>query len=231
MPPGDHPPDGVIGHLLRQRACRAYAADPVPDDDLVAMLEAATHAPSAENRQPWVFVVVRDPALRRAVDDVARRLWDACGREHSRGRLGPRFFAEVDAFVGRGHGGAPVVVAAAGDGRDGTPPAVLASSVFPAVQNLLLAAAALGYGSAMTTLAAQDPAALAAAVGLPDGVRPFAVVPLGRPAARLGPPRRRPVGAVAHLDRFGAPFGTPSGEVSGGGSGAAGRPRPAPPPA
>jgi nitroreductase len=207
MPPGDGPADGVLGHLLRQRACRAYGADPVPDEDLVALLEAATHAPSAENRQPWVFVVVREPAVRRAVDEVARRLWDGRGRDHSRERLGPRLFAEVDAFVGRGHGGAPVAMVAAGDGRDGTPPAVLASSVFPAVQNLLLAAAALGYGSAMTTLAAQDPAALAAAVGLPEGIRPFAVVPVGRPAARLGPPRRRPVGAVAHLDRFGAPFG------------------------
>jgi nitroreductase len=227
MPPGDDPPAGVIGHLVRQRACRAYTADPVPDDDLVTMLGAATHAPSAENRQPWVFVVVRDPAVRRKVDDVARRLWDGGGRDHSRGRLGPRFFVEVDAFVARGHGGAPVAVVAAGDGRDGTPPAVLASSVLPALQNLLLAAAALGYGSAMTTLAAQDPAALAAAIGLPDGVRPFAVVPLGRPAAPLGPPRRRPVGAVAHLDRFGAPFGP----VSGGGTGGAGRPHPAPPPA
>lgn len=227
MPPGDDAPDGVIDHLLRQRACRAYTADPVPDDDLVAMLEAATHAPSAENRQPWLFVVVRDPTVRRAVDDVARRLWDRGGRDHGRGRLGPRLFAEVEAFVARGHGGAPVAVVAAGDGRDGTPPAVLGSSVFPAVQNLLLAASALGYGSAMTTLAAQDPAALAAALGLPDGVRPFAVVPLGRPAAPLGPPRRRPVGAVAHLDRFGAPFGP----VSGGASGAAGRPRPVPPPA
>ena len=227
MPPGDDPPAGVIDHLLGQRACRAYTADPVPDDDLVTMLEAATHAPSAENRQPWVFVVVRDPAVRRAVDDVARRVWDGGGRDRSRDRLGPRFFAEVDAFAARGHGGAPVAVVAAGDGRDGMPPAVLASSVFPAVQNLLLAAAALGYGSAMTTLAAQDPAALAAAVGLPEGVRPFAVVPLGRPAAPLGPPRRRPVGAVAHVDRFGAPFGP----VSGGGTGGVGRPHPAPPPA
>jgi nitroreductase len=227
MPPGDDPPAGVIGHLLRQRACRAYTAEPVPDEDLVTMLEAATHAPSAENRQPWVFVVVRDPAVRRAVDDVARRVWDGGGRDRSRGRLGPRFFAEVDAFAARGHGGAPVAVVAAGDGRDGMPPAVLASSVFPAVQNLLLAATALGYGSAMTTLAAQDPAALAAAVGLPEGVRPFAVVPLGRPAARLGPPRRRPVGAVAHVDRFGGPFGP----VIGGGTGGVGRPHPAPPPA
>jgi nitroreductase len=217
----------VIDHLLRQRACRAYASDPVPDSDLVPILRAATHAPSAENRQPWVFVVVRDPAIRRAVDDVARRVWDGGGRRHARGSLDSRFYAAVDGFVARGHGEAPVLVVVAGDGRAGVPPAVLASSVFPAAQNLLLAAAALGYGSSMTTLAAQDPGALADAVGLPAGVRPLAVVPIGRPATPLGPPRRRPVHEVAHLDAFGTPFG----RVTDGASDSAVPPRPAPPPA
>jgi nitroreductase len=210
----------VIEHLLGQRACRAYAADPVPDGDLVTILRAATHAPSAENRQPWVFVVVRDAATRAAVDGAARRVWDAGGRRHAQDALAPHFLAAVDAFVAGGHGGSPVVIVVAGDGRDGVPPAVLASSVFPAVQNLLLAAGALGYGSAMTTLAAQDPGALATAVGLPEKVRPLAVVPIGRPAAPLGPPRRRPLVDVAHLDRFGTLF---SGPVE--------PPRPARPPA
>ena len=99
-----------------------------------------------------------------------------------------------------------MLVVVAGDGRDGARPRVLASSVFPAVQNLLLAAASLGYGSAMTTLAAQAPDALAEIVGLPDGVRPMAVVPVGRALAALGPPRRRPLGEVAHLDAYGTPL-------------------------
>ncbi len=197
----------MIEHLLGQRACRAYTGEPVPDGDLVTILEAATHAPSAENRQPWVFVVVRDPDVRAAVDDAARRVWEAGGRSHARRDLDPRFFAAVDGFVAGGHGGAPVLVVVAGDGREGLRPAVLASSVFPSVQSLLLAAAALGYGSALTTLAIQDPDAVAAAVGLPPGVRPLAVVPVGRPAVRLGPARRRPVGEVAHLDAWGTAFG------------------------
>jgi nitroreductase len=94
----------------------------------------------------------------------------------------------------------------AGDGRDGSSRSLLASSILPAAQNLLLAAAALGYGSSLTTLAAQAPDALCSLVGLPDGVHPFAVVPIGRPAAPLGPPRRKPVHEVAHTDRFGTPF-------------------------
>lgn len=166
------------------------------------MLRAATHAPSAENRQPWVFVVVRDPAVRAAVADVTRAVWDGGGRDAA----DPAFVDAVDRFVADGYGGAPVLVVVAGDGRDGTPTSLLASSVLPATQNLLLAATALGYGTSMTTLAAHAPDDLAAAVGLPHGVRPFAVVPIGRPAAPLGPPRRRAVEEVAHLDRFGRPF-------------------------
>jgi nitroreductase len=210
----------VIEHLLAQRACRQYTSEPVPEGDLAAILEAATHAPSAENRQPWVFVVVRDPDTHGTITDLTRRLWEAGGRAHAERSLTPRFFAAVDEFMTGGYGGAPVLVVVAGDSRGGLPFPVLAGSVFPAVQNLLLAAAALGYGSALTTLATAEPLALAAAVGLPEGIRPLAVVPVGRPATRLGPPRRRPVDEVAHLDRYGHPF---SGPVA--------RPLPAPPPA
>jgi nitroreductase len=222
---------GVIAHLLRQRACRAYTDDPVADPDLVTMLQAATHAPSAENRQPWVFVVVRQAATRRAIADLTRQVWHSGGRQHAQRGLAPRFFAAVDEFVDRGYGGAPVLVVVAGDGREGVPKAVLASSVYPATQNLLLAAASLGYGSSMTTLAAQVPDALATAVGLPAGVVPLAVVPIGRPATTLGPPRRRPVDEVAHLDAFGTPFRATGGEVTSGRRGPAGPQPPAPPPA
>jgi nitroreductase len=199
----------VLELLRSQRACRRYLPDPVDDDDLASMLEAATHAPSAENRQPWVFVVVRDPSVRAAVDELTAAVWNGGGRAHAAASIDARFLASVDEFLAGGYGGAPLLVVVAGDGRDGAPPPLLASSVFPAVQNLLLAAASLGYGSSMTTIAAHAPAQLATILGLPDGVHPFAVVPIGRPAAPLGPPRRRPVHEVAHVDRFGQAF-TPS---------------------
>lgn len=196
----------IIEHLVHQRACRSFTDEPVSDEDLATMLRAATHAPSSENSQPWVFVVVRDPGARAAIVDLTRQIWEGGALRHAESHLPSSLLANVDAFVREGYGGAPVLVVVAGDGRDGTRAAVLASSVFPAVQNLLLAAGALGYGSAMTTLAPHQPEALAAIVGLPDGVRPFAVVPIGRPATPLGPPRRRPVAEVAHLDAFGTPF-------------------------
>ncbi len=182
------------------------ADEPVPDDDLATIIEAASHAPSAENRQPWIFVVVDDPSVRAALDDLSRNIWAAGGRDHAEASLAPPFFAAVDHFFTAGHGRAPRLVVIAGDGRDGGNPALLASSVFPAVQNLLLAASALGYGSTMTTLAAQAPGKLAEILHFPAGVVPLAAIPIGRPTRTLGPPRRRPVREIAHRNRFGTEF-------------------------
>lgn len=201
----------ALALLLQQRACRRYTDEPVADTDLEVMLEVATHAPSAENAQPWVFIVVREATVRRAIDDLTASAWDQGGRAHAAGTLEPAMLAAVDEFLGRGYGGAPVLVVVAGDGRSGATTGALAASVYPAVQNLLLAASALGYGSAMTTIATIAPDVLGAIVGLPTGVRPFAVVPIGRPAAPLGPPRRRPVHDVAHRDAFGTPYAAVTG--------------------
>ena len=196
----------MLDLLVRQRGCRRFLSDPVDPGDLHTILRAATHAPSAENAQPWVFVVVDAPEARQAVADLTRRLWDDVAREPSERNLPAGLFEAVDAFMASSYGGAPTLVVVAGDGRGGASPRLLASSIFPAAQNLLLAAAALGYGSTMTTLAAQAPAELAEVVGLPAGIIPFAVLPIGRPAVPLGPPRRRPVAEVAHRNRFGTPF-------------------------
>jgi nitroreductase len=82
----------------------------------------------------------------------------------------------------------------------------LAASVFPATQNLLLAAAALGLGSAMTTLAVHRRSELRALLELPEAVEPMAVIPLGWPAKPLGPPRREPAASKTHREVFGAPW-------------------------
>jgi nitroreductase len=188
---------------LRQRACRDYTDEPVPDDDIERILEAATHAPSAENTQPWVFIVVRDDATRARLADLTQRIWNAGAREQSMARLDAKLAADVDAGIERGLGGAPVVVVIAADSTSGVHPKAVASSVFPAIQNLLLAAGALGYGSALTTLTAAAGDELRAIVDLPEHITPMAVVPLGRPARALGPPRRRAVAESTHRDQYG----------------------------
>jgi len=191
----------IVGN---QRACRAFSHEPVPDHIVERLLEAATHAPSAENSQPWVFVVVRDPETRAQIGAITADAWANAGREFSRPRLTPGLFTAVDRGATGGVSDAPVLVVVAGDTTQCVETA-LAASIFPAIQNLLLAANAAGLGSALTTLPtfAGD---LATILGLPDHVRPVAVVPIGYPARPLGPPRRAPVAEKTHRERFGTPW-------------------------
>lgn len=188
-----------------QRACRSFRDEPVPEALITRVLTAATYAPSAENRQPWVFVVVRDVDGRRAVGALTQRAWEGGARSYSEGRLPPGLLADVDQGATGGIGAAPVLVVVAGD-TTLTHPSALASSVFPAVQNLLLAAGAVGLGSALTTLALSFGEELAELLGMPATIRPLAVVPLGWPARPLGLSRREPIETKAHDGRYGHPW-------------------------
>ncbi len=189
--------------VLNQRAHREFAAAPVDDATVETVLRAATHAPSAENKQPWEFVVVRDPAVQTKIHDLTEAAWNANGRAFSETRLTPELLKEVDeGIAGGGYRTAPVLVVVCADLERGLP-ATVGSSIFPCVQNLLLAAGALGLGSALTTLGAAAGAPLAALLGLPDHVVPQAIVPLGHPVRPLGPPRREPVAEHTHRDRYG----------------------------
>ncbi|MGZ4691277.1 MAG: nitroreductase family protein [Acidimicrobiia bacterium] len=188
-----------------QRACRAFSDEPVSDSLIGRVLEAATYAPSAENRQPWEFVVVRDPVLRGRIGELTQRAWEQHGREHSEGRLSPELFADVDRGATGSISAAPVLVVVGAD-TDRCLPATVPSSIFPALQNLLLAAGAVGLGSALTTIATAFADELRDVVGLPESVVPVAVVPLGVPAKALGPSRREPFAAHTHRDRYGTPW-------------------------
>ncbi len=186
-----------------QRACRSFASTPVPDDLVGRVLDAATFAPSAENRQPWVFVVVRDDGARAQIHDLTAQAWEIGGRAFAATRLEPGLLADVEhGIAGGGYRAAPVLVVVAAD-LQRAHPATVPPSIFPAVQNLCLAAQALGLGSALTTLTTMLSRELAAIVGLPETVTAQAVVPLGYPARPLGPPRREPFAEHTHRDRYG----------------------------
>jgi nitroreductase len=189
----------VVG---RQRAYREFSDQPVTDEQLAPLLDAATHAPSAENRQPWEFVIVRDPATRAAIGDLTRRAWEAHGRAFSEKRLTPRLLAEVESGATGGIAAAPVQVVVCADLERGLD-ATVASSIFPAVQNLLLAATASGLGSALTTLTTAYAGELRALIALPETVVPVVVVPVGWPARPLGPPRREPFADHTHREQYG----------------------------
>lgn len=192
--------------VFAQRAHRAFADTPVDDDLVELVLRAGTHAPSAENKQPWEFVVVRDDAARTAIHDLTEAAWSSAGRAFSEARLPPELLDEVDrGIAGGGYRTAPVLVVVCADFSRGLP-ATVGSSIFPCVQNMLLAAGALGLGSALTTLGAAAGEPLTELLGLPPHVVPQAIVPLGHPGRRLGPPRREPVARHTHRDRFGSPW-------------------------
>lgn len=191
--------------IRTQRAHRAFTDEPVPDEVVERVLEAATYAPSAENLQPWVFVVIRDADARGRIGELNRQAWEGGGREFSRPRLNPEVFAKVEAGATGGIANAPVLIVVGGD-TSRSVDAVLEASVWPAVQNLLLAAQALGLGASLTTITTVFGDELRSLLALPDHVRPLAVVPLGWPAKQLRPPRRAPVAEKTFRERYGQPW-------------------------
>ena len=189
--------------VFAQRACREYADDPVEDEVVELILRAGTHAPSAENKQPWEFIVVRDPTEQKVIHDCVEAAWNNYARELSEPRLTPKLFKEVDfGQAGGGYRTAPVLVVVCADMERGLP-STAPASIFPFVQNMLLAAAALGYATALTTIGTHAKDELRGLLALPESVTPMAILPLGRPARTPGAPRRTPVAACAHRDRYG----------------------------
>jgi nitroreductase len=188
--------------VRRQRACRLFADTPVSEETIARILTAATFAPSAENKQPWEFIVVRDPSLRERIGELTKRAWESHGRTFSEHRLSPAMLADVDGGATGGVAGAPVNIVVCADTERGLA-ATVDTSILPAVQNILLAATALGLGSALTTITTTYRKELQQLMSLPEHVWPVAIVPVGHPARPLGKPRREPFAAHTHRDLYG----------------------------
>jgi nitroreductase len=201
-----HPDSDFFAVAERQRACRSYTDEDVDDAVIAQLLHTATRAPSSENMQPWVFVVVRNAATRAAIGSLIREIWEAGGRNRTEQRVAPAFFRDVDRGLGGGElFAAPVLIIVGGD-SDVSHRSQLKSSVFPAVQNLLLGATALGLGSCLTTIASLRSDEMRALVGFPPEIDPIAVIPIGHAARALRPPRRGPLESKVHGERFGEPW-------------------------
>jgi nitroreductase len=202
---------GLLEGMGTTRSIRRFRPDAIPDELLRSVLKAATWAPSGSNTQLWRFMVVRDPEKRREIG----RLYSAAWNEfYPRDRLA----AETDPARQRMMAGGthladhmgtepPVLILfcrdAVGMLQSGVPDRIRGSSIYPAVQNLLLAARASGLGGCLTTMHLRYEAEIKALLGLPDGVETYALVPLGYPSQKFGPLRRRPVEEVAYLDPWG----------------------------
>ena len=174
--------------MVRQRAVRTFTDEPIDDALVERLIDAATRAPSARNLQPLRFLVVRDREMKAQISRLLGQSDGAPG--------GPTPWRDV-----------PVLIFVVSDNPFAASPTgsqTLAASVYPGVQNLLLAAMAAGLGSVLTTthgkageLDVKD------VLKLPDDFQIHAVVPIGHPAVKLGKNKRKPVGEVAFRERFG----------------------------
>lgn len=188
--------------LRRQRAHRSFTDDPVGDDVVTDILELATRAPSAQNTQPWQFVVVRDAARRGAIWELAARLWEMGARDATDGAVDQHMRDDVERGVLGGFAAAPVSIVVCAD-TERWPAELMDSSIWPAIQNIMTAATAHGLGSALTTIGTILVDDLRTILALPPTIDPKAVIPIGHPAKPLGSSRREPVRDHAHREEFG----------------------------
>ena len=206
--------------LTTTRAVRRFTNEPVTDEEIMTCIRAATQAPSGGNIQPWQFVVIKDAETRRVVGSVYKRAYD---------RYEPALLASLPPFrseddkrrfermlrasrhLAEHLGEAPAMVLILMPNismtlRDehgpldvGTPFA----SVYPAVQNFMLAARGLGIGTTLTTAYRIYQDEVRKACGISDRYEIVALIPMGRPQRPFAVGRRRPAEQLTHWDRFG----------------------------
>ncbi|MDA8343370.1 MAG: nitroreductase family protein [Actinomycetota bacterium] len=213
--PDDQPGPDLLAGLATTRAIRRYTARPVTDEQLATLLWAATRAPSGSNRQPFRFLVLRRgeravearALLGRAAHLMWERKLEADGYRTGSGsdpsspksRMA-RTMEHYTAHVAE----APVVVLGCLVRHRPADP-LEGASIYPACQNLLLAARALGLGGVLTQLHTFVEDELRAVLAIPESVGIHATITLGEPAGRHGPVRRRPLGELVFEDGWGEP--------------------------
>jgi nitroreductase len=219
---------GLFEAIYSARSLRRLKPDPVPNELIDRVLDAAIRAPSAGNAQSWAFIVVRDADIRhqlgliyRKASDFAEAVYAARGRPP---HLTDRQFArmlEGGAHLWNHLGEAPVLLLPCQrrplvPPREALPPPVAAryddelayaerirgASIYPAVQNILLACRAFGLGTVITTNHIRCENEVKALLGIPADVDTFALMPIGWPVDKFGPLSRRPLAEIVHHDRW-----------------------------
>lgn len=196
------------------RAIRRLRPDPIPESALRQIMDAAICAPSGGNRQGWSFLVVRDAAARKRLGELYLEAWGeltklpyyaGAAKEPPDSPTGKMFASARHLALHIGE--APVLILA-GVALDPGAKATITTgaSVYPAVQNILLAARALGIGSCITTIHKFRDQQVKDLLGIPADVETAALIPLGHPLGKFGRPPRRPVREIAFADRWGQAF-------------------------
>lgn len=206
-------PIDLFDALYTTPAVREFRPEPISPAVLQAIIDAAIRAPTGSNRQAWRFVAVLDPAVKADVGELYRSAWNEIhtpqewedmAREDP--VLWKRVYGPANKLASE-MGSVPAIVLVCLD--EFTPRAgshTAGASVYPAVQNLLLAARGFGIGGVLTTAHARREQELKSLLGIPDSAGIFALIPLGYPAHPFFRVRRRPVAEIAFLDSWGTPL-------------------------
>jgi nitroreductase len=206
----------VIEAIKTTGACRYFRPDPVPNEVLERLFDAARHGPQGGNRQPVRYIVVRDPQLKKTMADWYWQYWKVVLEMAARGeyRASPRMlsgathmaehFAEIPILV--------VVCAVLGDlartDADLDRPGVVGgASIYPSLQNLMLAARSEGLGTSLTTLLCSFEPQMKDLLRIPPELITCATIALGYPEHAL-PKKlsRAPVSSMVFSDRYGEPL-------------------------
>jgi nitroreductase len=210
LPTPDSPDISLVEAIYTLRAMRRLETTPVSDDDLRFLVDAATQEPSASNSQDWAFVVVTDAGQRRRIGEIYREVGRALIRDQmlASGKLPPemeKVYRHAMILV-EGMGDAPALIVVTARGQhppNGMLGAAWYGSLFPAVQNLMLAARSRGLGTTLTTLHKARERDVKAVLQIPDDWETVALIPVGHPRGRFGRLRRTPSAQVTHWDRWG----------------------------
>jgi len=214
---------GIFEVMSSTRSMRRLKPDPIPDEVLYKILDAGIRAPSGGNTQHWRFLVVKDPQVKQQVQQVYQKGWNEVQTMY-RGRTVPEHMGEdkfrrlldAAAYLAEHLAEVPVLLFACLKERP--MPAQLAaklarlsgSSIYPAVQNILLACRALGLGATLTTVCSLREEELKPILHLPEDISTYALLPIGYPQGKFGPVRRMAVEEVTYVDRWGTALVRPA---------------------
>jgi nitroreductase len=196
----------VLEGINSLRSVRKFELDQIPDDKLKIVLESASKAASGSNTQPWEFVVVRDAKMKARLKEPMLRTWLERLAGDSGMSLRMRNVYDEATEMLRNTEKAPVIVYCCVDlNRVGKSEEVKYASIYPAVQNLMLAAQALGLATCLTvhgSTSTRGEPEVKSILGIPENVKIACLVYLGYPAVRLGRPKRKPIEKFVHYDRW-----------------------------
>ena len=199
---------GLFEAMFSQRQITRFKPDPVPREAIEKIIEAAIKAPSGGNTQPWHFVAITDPGLISRIGEIYKELW--LGARRSQAEPGETTVYRAARYLANHMPEVPAMVLICADhSANYTPGQPIergrhASSIWLAVQNLFLAARALGLGTRLTTTHIRREQEIKDMLVIPDYVETVALTPIGYPRGRFGPTDRKPAAEVSSYNRWGS---------------------------